>query len=135
MYEKLTGLLTDLQNDPFGEWITDKENDGSPGHPIQMAYVKYSDCVRRFRNVLYQFLDDHPDLMPEGYQDTLKKAGIEWGDAPMKNADVSDLDAQTVLALLLGAVRADRFCEGALLDFLQSGCITKWLSRLREIDQ
>jgi len=52
----------------------------------------------------------------------------------MKNADVSDLNAQCVLALIMGAVRAERFCDGALLDFFKSGCILKWLERLNSIE-
>ena len=44
------------------------------------------------------------------------------------------LDAKTVLALLNGAIRADRFCEGALLDFMKSGAIQRWLVRLKELD-
>lgn len=53
----------------------------------------------------------------------------------MKNADVSDLNAQCVLAFIKGAVRAERFCDGALLDFLKSGCMLKWLERLKAIDE
>ena len=34
----------------------------------------------------------------------------------MKNTDVSNLNAQCVLALIMGTVRAERFCDGALLD-------------------
>ena len=42
----------------------------------------------------------------------------------MKNADVSKLDAQAVMmALLVGAVRADRFCEGTYKVFIDNGCI------------
>jgi hypothetical protein len=47
---------------------------------------------------------------------------------------VSDLDGQAVMALLLGAVRAERFCDGALLGFFEDGSIRRWLLRLREID-
>ena len=53
----------------------------------------------------------------------------------MKNADVSSLDGKTVVALLVGAIRAERFCDGALLDFFEDGSIVKWLSRLKEIDE
>ncbi|WP_373738269.1 DUF6508 domain-containing protein [Jeotgalibaca porci] len=52
----------------------------------------------------------------------------------MKDADVSSLNAQCVLALLMGAVRAERFCDGALLDFFKSGYILKWLERLQNIE-
>ena len=38
------------------------------------------------------------------------------------------------MALLLGAVRAERFCDGALLGFFEDGSIRRWLLRLREID-
>ena len=39
-----------------------------------------------------------------------------------------------MLALILGAFRAERFCGGALKSFLEKGCIQKWLKRLEEID-
>lgn len=39
------------------------------------------------------------------------------------------------MALLLGAVRAERFCDGALLGFFEDGSIRRWLVRLREIDE
>ena len=48
------------------------------------------------------------------------------------------LDAKTVLALffffLNGVIRADRFCEGALLSFMKSGAIQRELVRLKELD-
>ena len=53
----------------------------------------------------------------------------------MENADVSKMDAKAVIALLIGAVRADRFSEGALLDLLEEGCVLRWLERLKEIDR
>lgn len=52
----------------------------------------------------------------------------------MSGADVSELDGQAVMALLLGAVRAERFCDGALLGFFGDGSMIRWLLRLREID-
>ena len=39
------------------------------------------------------------------------------------------------MALLMGAVRAERFCDGALKEFVENGSITKWLERLKEIDK
>lgn len=49
----------------------------------------------------------------------------------MSGADVSELDGQAVMALLLGAVRAERFCDGALLGFFGDGSMRRWLLRLR----
>lgn len=51
----------------------------------------------------------------------------------MSAYDVSALDAQCVMALIMGAVRAERFCDGALLGFFKDGSIKKWLERLKEV--
>ena len=52
----------------------------------------------------------------------------------MTDAPAESLDAECILALLLGAVRADRFSDGALLSFIRNGSIEKWLLRLKELD-
>ena len=52
----------------------------------------------------------------------------------MANADVSMMDGQGVMTLILAAIRAERFCDGALLTYLKKGCIKKWLGRLEELD-
>lgn len=46
MYESLTKYLLEFPGDEKGMWIIDKENDGTPEHPIQMPYVNYSRLVR-----------------------------------------------------------------------------------------
>ena len=53
----------------------------------------------------------------------------------MREVDTSALDGKCITALLMGAIRADRFSEGALLHFFEAGTITKWLNRLKEIDE
>ena len=67
------------------------------------------------------------------YEEILKDNGLEWNIESIKNADVFNLNAQCVLAFSMGAVRAERFCEGVLLDLFESGCILKWLERLNSI--
>ena len=49
-------------------------------------------------------------------------------------ADVSCLNGQAIMALILGAIRAEKFCNGALDTFLELGCIKKWLVRLKELN-
>ena len=44
------------------------------------------------------------------------------------------MDAKCIMALIMGAVSAERFCDGALLGFFKDGSIKKWLERLKEID-
>lgn len=52
----------------------------------------------------------------------------------MDSVDVADKEGICVMALLLGAVRAERFCDGAMLGFFKRGIIQRWLERLKEID-
>ena len=39
MYESLIKYLPLLSSDGIGDWVIDKENDGTSEHPIQMPYV------------------------------------------------------------------------------------------------
>lgn len=134
MYERLTALLPRLQCDNYGDWIVDKENDGSPEHPIQFPYVRYGSVVEDLMDAIYQFADEHKEMQLNCYSDILEEANIRWNRASMRDADVSGLDGRTVVALLMGAVRAERFCDGALLGFCKDECVAKWLRRLQEID-
>ena len=55
---------------------------------------------------------DMPEYDPAHYNDILARSGIEWSTESMEGADASKLDGQTVMALLVASLRADRFCEG-----------------------
>jgi len=37
--------------------------------------------------------------------------------------------------MIYGTVRAERFCDGALLGFFKDGTIKKWLERLKKIQE
>lgn len=130
----LTKYLSQLAKTEYGNWIIDKENKGTVENPIRMSFVNYSDFVSAFIQDVYKTIDDNEDMDLNHYGEILEKNGLEWGIISMKDAEVSSLDAQCVMALITGAVRAERFCDGALLDFFKSGCIAKWLNRLKEID-
>ena len=133
-FDVLTKYIPMIRTDSIGEWAIDEENNGTKEHTIQMPFVAYSEIVNRFIDDVYAFEKNNKDMEFAGYGDTLKDNGLEWDMKSMKNAEVSDLNAQCVLALIMGAVRAERFCNGALLDFFKSGCILKWLERLNNID-
>lgn len=134
MYEGLTDILRELPQGEYGSWIIDRENDGSPENPIQMPFVSYSEIVRKFMDAVFTFEKNHPEYGLNRYRDILEQNGIEWGSVSMDAVDVSGKDGICVVALLLGAVRAERFCDGALLGFFQKGSIQRWLECLKEID-
>lgn len=135
MFESLTKHLPAIENaEGFGNWVVDRESKGTMDDPIKMPYVNYGTTVADVEQAIYDFVDEHPEYELTHYRDILGRNGLEWGSQAMSGADVSELDGQAVMALLLGAVRAERFCDGALLGFFGGGSMRRWLLRLREID-
>lgn len=135
LYKELTRLLPSLKGIEFGKWYPEKQiGDGSREHPFQIPFVVYADAVEQFTKEVYRFEEEHPEYGLNRYHQILERYDIEWNDESMTNADVTKMDGQGVMALILAAIRAERFCDGALLDFLKKGCIHKWLERLMELD-
>ena len=134
MYERLTKYLLEFPGDEKGIGIIDRENDGTPEYPIQMPYVNYSKLVRNFTADVYSFAEAHKEMELNHYSDILEANGIKWRTDSMSKAAVENLDAKCVLAMILGAIRAERFCDGALLRFFENGSIARWLEKLKELD-
>ncbi|MEK5133315.1 DUF6508 domain-containing protein [Bacillus sp. FSL W8-0645] len=129
-FDIVTKYIPLLQEDPIGEWVINQENDGTAERPIQMPFVNYSETVQRFIEDVYTFAEQHQELELTRYREILKENGIEGGPNDMENVDISNLNAQCVLALMMEVVRAERFSEGAILNFFKSGAIVKCLERL-----
>ena len=134
-YSVLAKYINLLKNDNIGEWNCDKENDGSSERPIQLPFVIYSITVHKLADDIYKFAKESDEIVPGKYAEILQANGIKWGYDSMMKADASGLDAQCILALLIASLRAERFCDGALLDFIESGAVTRWLKRLQELDE
>ena len=135
MFESLTKHLPAIENaERFGNWVVDRESKGTMNDPITMPYVNYGTTVADVEQAIYDFVDEHPEYELTHYRDILERNGLDWGSQAMSGADVSELDGQAVMALLLGAVRAERFCDGALLGFFEAGSMRRWLLRLKGID-
>ncbi|MBK4210804.1 hypothetical protein H7S25_08250 [Bacillus aerophilus] len=129
-FESLTKYIPMLREDHIGEWVIDQENDGTAERPIQMPFVHYSETVRHFIEDVYIFAEQHQELELIRYREILKENGIEGGLNGIENGDLSHLNAQCVLALIMGVVRAERFSEGAIFNFFKSGNMLKCLERL-----
>lgn len=135
MFESLTKHLPAIENaEGFGNWVVDRESKGTMNDPIKLPYVNYGTTVADVEQSIYDFVDEHPEYELTHYRDILERNGLEWGSQAMSGADVSELDGQAVMALLIGAVRAERFCDGTLLGFFGDGSMRRWLLRLKEID-
>lgn len=135
-YQLLTDYIPKLQDIDYGKWCPEKQKgDGTIEKPFQMPYVVYPDIIYDLEKDMYLFEKRNPQYELNIYRSILKEHGIEWSDEAMERVDVSNLDAKVVLALLLGVFRAERFCAGAIKDFLEKGCIQNWLERLKAIDE
>lgn len=134
MYESLTDFLPKLVESKYGTWHIDTEHKGTEDDPVQMPFVGYDRTVHDLEKAIYDFVDNHEEMGLTKYSEIIEKNGLEWNTESMEKANVSSLDGRTIMALLVGALRADRFCEGALLGFFNSGAMTRWLERLKEID-
>lgn len=133
-FEILTKYIPQLSEAKYGNWIIDRESKGTSNNPIQMPFVNYTEFVGAFLQDVYECIDSNEDMELNRYGEILEKNGLQWEIESMTEAEVSSLDAPCIMALITGAVRAERFCDGALLDFLESGCFLKWLNRLKQID-
>ena len=133
MYESLTRLIPGLIEE-YGTLIVDNESKGTMDDPIHMPFVNYSPAVIELMKAVYAFKAEHPDFELTKYEEILISNGLEWSRRSMSEADVSDADGKFVMALLMGAIRAERFSEGTLLGFCEDGSVLHWLKRLQEID-
>ena len=129
-FESLTSYIERFEDESYGEWMVDNEHEGTRDNPIHFPYVNYNEHVECFINAVYDFVKCNPDMELSHPAKIVRKYDI----TSIEEADVSTLPAECVAALIYGAVRSESFCEGAILDYLQKGCIVRWLKRLREID-
>ena len=134
-FDKLLGFLEPLETDSVGEWIIDKEHKGTEDDPIHFPYPMYTEVVNKLIEAVYEFEHDNPEYELTKYGELLKERGLEWGQRSMENADVSNMDAQGIMALLMGMVCDERFCDGAIMGMIKSGAVKKWLLRLQELKE
>ena len=133
-FGELTKFIEIIEKDKIGEWVIDNESKGTLEEPIQMPWFRYSDVSIDFVDAVYKFNKENDEYELRKYADILEKNGLNFEES-LERVDVSAMDAQCVLALIMSIIRGDRFCEGLLASFLEHGCIVKWLKRLKEIDE
>jgi len=125
MYEQLTEFLPIL-GEVYGNWA--EINVKQPSMP----FVVYETAARQLIDAIRDYVQQHNEYVD--YGQILQKAGIEWNYDSMSEADASILDGKTIVALLIGALQAEKFCDGTFLGLLKQGCIIRWLGKLEIID-
>lgn len=131
-YDCLTKYLSIFSDNSVGKWFKDNEGGGTEELPYLLPHVVYSEEVMDFGGNIAKIADKY-NL--NNYKDILNRNGIEWNCESMKNADITKVSSDVIVALLLAAFRAEKFCDGALLSFFENGCIEKWLMKLKSNEQ
>ena len=134
-FDELIALLEPLENDSYGDWTFDKTHKGTLEDPMHMPFIEYTEIVHSLIQAVYRFSENNPDYELREYTKLLKDRGLEWNHSVLESADVSNMDAQGVMAILMGLIRGERFCDGVILASLKKGIVQKWLRRLKEISE
>lgn len=135
-FDRLTAFIGPLKQGDFGEWISEPGHKGTVGDPVPVPYVKYSEIIAEFADALDDFMRKNPEYSPAALHSRVKKYFTEWNWDTIDEADVSKMDSFDTVALLVEVFRAERFCDGLVLEKMRSGVILKWLERLKEtVDQ
>lgn len=127
-YKKLTDYIGKLNP---GKWMQNPQpGNGSKENPFIVPYVSYDEIAMQFYQDIYAVCDE----AKINYSGILEKYGID--KIPnLEDYDVSSVDADLLLCLMMHVTRRDRFCEGYFNRFIEAGILDKWLSRLKEIDE
>lgn len=128
MYEELTKYIQLLKEDKYGKWSGVKKIRKQMTAP----FVVYSAVVQNLRSDVSNFIENHEEYKIIKYDDVIENQNIESGR--LEDVDVSICDGKSVVAIIDGANRLERFCEGFLLKLFEDGIIQKWLERLKQID-
>ena len=135
IYGSMIAFLPRLNGVECGEiYPKHQADDGTIKNPYMMPFNSYTGVIREFEDAVYAFEEEHPEFQLNHYSDLLLLDGIHWEINSMSKADVSQMRGQMVMALIIGAIRAERFCTGALNKFYELGCIQRWLQRLAELE-
>lgn len=134
IYSSLTKHISKLCDESWCKVLPERQTgNGTVDAPFQIPYREYSEEVNEFIKDVYSFEEQYPEYGLNNYISILLINDIKWDEVEMSKAKVDELSGQAVAALIKGAIRAERFCSGALEGFLANGCILKWLYRLEEL--
>ena len=121
MFEKITRYIEPVEKGKFsGEYVS----------PFR---VDYSPTAENLMDAVYEYVETYTHAALTQYNDILRNANIERDDR--YNTDVTNRNAETVLALLIASARQEKYCTGAWLEAYTSGALLGWMYRLKELDE
>ena len=121
-FDSLTCYLDKFETDEIGKW--------SYGDKNSFPFPAYTELIHEFIKDVHDFCENNPEYDLWHYRDKMKSYGLKSD----KSADISSLDVEAVLTLIMWVVRGERFCDGLILSSIKEGRMQAMLRRLKELD-
>lgn len=123
-YEALTKYIPHFDPAcPAGRWVEDTEHQGTPDDPKNMPYVDYEMW-------LLMLLND----FGKGFWDNDFKQNMAKIDREALQ-DIEHLSESELLTYFTYLISANRFCDGLLLNYCESGVVLRILTALKKYDE
>lgn len=98
-----------------------------------ISKLSSQDNIFNFINEFFVFSNTYKEYDLENYNDILKSKNLQWNEDTLLTADCSNFDEHTVLACIMGVLRAEYFSSGVLELFNEKGLLDQWLKKLEDI--
>ncbi|MFD1420727.1 DUF6508 domain-containing protein [Lactiplantibacillus songbeiensis] len=132
-YGELTNYISILETDDLGRWVP-VQGKGTMTESTQLPFVTYSEAVHQFIKDFYLFEEAKAFYLHQ-YNQLLDSQGIKVNSEFLTAERIETFDDETVMAVIMGIIRNDRFAEGMLRHFLKNGVIGLLLKRLAALDE
>jgi len=129
----VTSYISVLETDNLGRWAP-IQGEGTMAEPTQLPFVTYSEAVHQFIKDFYLFEEAKAPYLHQ-YNQLLDSQGIKVISEFLTAERIETFDDETVMAVIMGIIRNDRFVEGMLRHFLKNGVIGLLLKRLVVFDE
>lgn len=131
-FDKILNLLEKVKKDGVGKWKKSQYSESIYDSFAQKDVISvytlpiplYTEAVGELISGIYEFDLEHPEYNLSCYKKLLEER---------ENVDISDMDAQGIMTLLMNMARMERFCDGYIMEKFNSGDIEKCRIRLHEI--
>jgi hypothetical protein len=127
-YGELTRYISILETDDWGRWAP-VQGKGTMAEPMQLPFVTYSAAVHQFIKDFYFFEEAKASYLHQ-YNQLLDSQGIKLNSEFLTIERIGTFNDETVMAVIMGIIRNDRFVEGTLRHFLKNSVIELLLKQL-----
>lgn len=124
----------------YADYVCDPVSDSRRLREGHVTAEELEEEQAGYESVWHQMLHDIDVLVglePKftDYMNLVKQAGVPDGSEAMREFDISGLDADTIVAMVIYIYRADRWCgyQEHFLNYVKDGTFKRWLDRLNTL--